>query len=261
MNSGSLNSQSPLISCKKLSIKIADKQLIKNLDWNIYPDSSWAVLGKNGAGKTHLLHTIAGLYQNYTGDINLDRAAIKSYTDKQRAQRIGLLLQNTQYTFPGTVLEYVLIGRHPHTNNWRGETTEDIEYALQAIRKVELDGFENRDIHTLSGGEIRRMEIACLLCQQIDVMILDEPVNHLDWHQQHRTLDFLTTQQGKAIVMALHDANLAARYCDNCILLLEDGLVKHGSCEEILTEENLSELYQHKVKIINTDGERIFIPS
>ena len=167
-------------------------------------------------------------------------------------------------TFPGKVLEHVLIGRHPHLNTWQWESNTDYLIAQRALATVGLTEFAQRDIHTLSGGERQRMAIATVLAQQPRIFLLDEPVNHLDWHHQHQLLATMTglAHSGScSLVMALHDVNLAARYCDHVMMLFANGKVKMGNSAELLRAETLSSLYGYDIEQFDADGKVVFIPA
>ena len=257
-------SQTPLLSTHQLSLKAGTKTLCKNIDWQIHSGEKWAILGLNGAGKTTLLHTLAGLRKTDRGEVRLSGKNIKQWNRREIAQRVGLLLQENYDPFPGQVLDYVMIGRHPHLKSWQWESSDDLAIANTAMKLVDLSGYEMRDIATLSGGERQRMAIAAVLAQQPKLFLLDEPVNHLDWHHQHSLLQVFTgliTSQNKTMVMAIHDVNLAARYCDHILMIFDNGIVKSGTVDEMLQPDNLSILYGHEVKRIKTDSAVLFMPA
>lgn len=249
-----------LISCDSLNVKIADTQVCEKLMLNINAGESWAVLGMNGCGKTTLLHTLAGLLPAQSGDIQLNNTLLNNLSRREIAQQLSLLLQHQEDHFPGTVLESVLIGRHPHLQSWQWESEEDKKLALDTLESVGLTNFSERSILTLSGGERQRVALATLLVQQTTIRLLDEPVNHLDIHHQHEVMKLLTTDNNQtANVFVLHDVNLATRYCDHALLIYTEGKTRQGVCSEVLTEQNLSELYQHPLQEIEHDGQRWFI--
>lgn len=236
------------------------------LDWQCQPGEIWAVLGRNGAGKTRLLHALAGLphdkHIRCNGDVLLNGNKLLELPRKQIAQQLGLLLQEYHEPFPGTVIDYVLMGRHPHLHAWQWETEQDYALVSSALQLVGLSDFQQRDIQTLSGGEFQRMRIAMLLVQDPQILLLDEPINHLDLQYQHAILSTLTkniTESNKAIVMTLHDVNLATRYCTHAMLLHENGRVDFGPIKEIANEKTLSALYQYPIKLIADDGQQLFI--
>ena len=179
---------------------------------------------------------------------------------KDIAQQLSLLLQHQEDHFPGTVLESVLIGRHPHLKSWQWESVEDHNLALSTLALVGLADFSERSILTLSGGERQRVALATLLVQQTKIRFLDEPVNHLDIHHQHDVMKLLTSNNNDmANVFVLHDVNLASQYCDHALLIYADGRTQQGLCADVLTNDNLTELYQHPLTEINHNGRRLFI--
>ena len=253
-----------LISCNNLNVKIADKTICKALSLSINAGENWAILGMNGCGKTTLLHTLSGLLptqsQSKPSDIKINNELLSSLSRKKIAQQLSLLLQHQEDHFPGTVLESVLIGRHPHLQSWQWETEYDHKLALNTLNIVGLENFAERSILTLSGGERQRVALATLLVQQTKIRLLDEPVNHLDIHHQHEVMKLITSNNSDVVnVFVLHDVNLAARYCDHALLIYPDGITKQAVCSEVLTEDNLSELYQHPLQEIKHNNQRWFI--
>ncbi len=253
-----------LLASEGLAIEIGGKRIGGGLDLAFRPGESWAVLGANGAGKTTLLHTLAGLRPPTEGRILLDGEALAGLRRRAIANRLGILLQASEDPFPATVLETALIGRHPHIGPWRQEGPEDYRRARQALAEVEMDALADRPIDTLSGGERRRLALATLLTQDPAVYLLDEPSNHLDLHHQIRLLGHLRARaqcNGGTLVMALHDVNLAARFCDHVVLIFHDGEVMHGPADEFLEPNHLSCLYHHPIRVVDIDGRRAFLPA
>jgi len=257
-------SNGSLLSTRGLRLVAGDRTLCRDLNWTLQAGRCWAVLGLNGAGKTTLLHTLAGIHEPDQGYVCLEQQNIRQFSRRDIAQRLGLLFQESDRVFPGTVLEHVLIGRHPHLRNWQWESAEDYRIARHALSTVGLEKFAGRDIHTLSGGERQRMAIACVLAQQPQIYLLDEPVNHLDWHHQHQllaTLTGLAQSSACALVMALHDVNLAARYCDRVMMMFSDGETLTGETHKLLQADTLSRLYGYEIERVEADGKVVFIPA
>ena len=249
-----------IINCNNLSVKIADTQVCEDLTLSINAGENWAILGMNGCGKTTLLHTLAGLLPAQSGNINLNAVNLSNLSRRNIAQQLGLLLQHQEDHFPGTVLEAVLIGRHPHIKSWQWETGSDQQLVIDTLNLVGLEHFSERSILTLSGGERQRVALATLLVQQTKIRLLDEPVNHLDINHQHEVMKILTTNKDNvANVFVLHDVNLAARYCDHALLIYGEGKVLQGTCADVLSGENLTELYQHPLQEITHNNQRWFI--
>ena len=251
------------LQCKQLTIKIAGKQVCNKLDLNIEPGKVWGILGRNGIGKTTLLHTLAGLRDAAAGNILLDEQNIKQLTRKQIAQKVGVLLQHHEDSFPATVMETVLTGRHPHINNWQWENESDLAMTRNALQQVDMHAMVTKSVQHLSGGERQRVAIATLLAQDPIYYLLDEPNSHLDLHYQINILDSLcrfARNNQRALIMTLHDINLAARFCDDVLLLNGDGEVLQGAVSELLTPEHLTQTFKHDIIAINSEHGTYFQP-
>lgn len=252
----------PLLATHHLAVEIGGKRVCRDLALAVHAGECWGMLGVNGVGKTTLLHTLAGLKPASDGEIRIEGRPLASMRRKEAGRRIGLLPQTHEDPFPSSVLETALIGRHPYLGRLEWESAGDEAIARGALAAVGLEGAEARLAHTLSGGERRLLALATLLTQDPPLYLLDEPSNHLDLHQQIAVLDLLKakTRAGRAIVMVLHDVNLAARYCDRALLLHGEGESEQGGTKEILTETTLSRLYRHRVDLLQAGERRIFIP-
>lgn len=246
-----------------LDIQIGQRSLCDGLDLELTPGHCWAILGGNGSGKTTLLHTLAGLLPGTNGEIQIDGIPLATLSRRTIAQQLGLLLQDSHDPFPTTVLEMALTGRHPHLGRWQHEGDEDIASAREALTKMDLTQMEQRMVQTLSGGERRRLAIATLLTQAPQLLLLDEPLNHLDLHHQQSLLQHLRqlSGEGRTVVIVLHDPNQALRYCDSALLLYGDGSWEKGDSEGLLTTERLSRLYKHPMRMLQQDNERLFLPA
>ncbi len=253
-----------LLRAVSLDVAVPGRHLLRGLNLNVSAGQCWALLGANGSGKTTLLHTLAGLLPPAGGSLWLQGAPLSRLPRGHIARLLGLLPQDSSDSFPATVLETALIGRHPHLGRWHNETEEDVEKARRALAQVELTALESRSCHTLSGGERRRLALATLLTQEPRLLLLDEPTNHLDLSHQMAALQHLRALADgdhRAVLMALHDVNLAARYCDHVLMLYGDGHWQAGPAAELLDETSLSRLYGHPMMCIAApDGRRAFLP-
>lgn len=246
------------LQIQQLGLTVAGKSLIQPFDVAMETGQCWAVLGLNGSGKTSLLHTLAGLRPIDSGCISLDGVALEDMPPRPRARQISLLFQQHQEQFPCTVMESVLIGRHPHLSPLQLESESDQELARNALQQVDLQAFAQRQVATLSGGEHQRMALARLLVQDTPIRLLDEPSNHLDIRHQISLLSMLQGQTDKLTVMALHDVNLALRFCDHVLMLMPGGEVVAGPTATLLNAENVSRLYQHTMQLMEQNGKRLF---
>ena len=252
-----------LLATHALHITIGTTTVCSDLELTINRGDRWCMLGRNGTGKTTLLHTLAGLRPPTAGDIILNDRPLLQTPRKSVAQHIGLLFQDHADAFPASVLETVLTGRHPWLGPLQWEGGKDLAIARDALQAVDLHNLEARLVNTLSGGERQRVSIACLLAQEPQLLLLDEPSNHLDIHHQIRMLDLLREQaahHGRGLLLVMHDLNLAVRYCNRFLLLFGNGETLQGTTETALTQANLERLYQHPLQAIPGPHGMVWLP-
>ena len=249
--------------CQSLDVSIGGKRICAGLDLELNAGQFWGLLGPNGIGKTTLLKCMAGLSLPDKGTVLLEKQAIDKLPRRAIARLLGMLQQHTVYVFDARVLETAMTGRHPHLGHWEREGPQDKQKALDAIRAVDLEGFESRSVTQLSGGEARRLAFASLIVQEPAVLLLDEPTNHLDMKHQLRIMNLVERQVShdqRSAMIALHDVNLAARYCSHILMLIGDGAWQAGPVDELLSPENLEKLYQCPVESVQTSSGLRFLP-
>ncbi|MGE0115883.1 MAG: ABC transporter ATP-binding protein [Steroidobacteraceae bacterium] len=253
--------QATELSCTALDIAVQECVLVAQLNLQLQPGTLTAVLGRNGTGKSLTLHTLAGLRPAKTGQVQLGARELQHYPRRELAQHLSFVPQDIDEPFPVTVLECALSGRHPHIDFWQWETAQDYAIARTALAAVDLQHFEQRNVETLSGGERRRLAIATALAQQPQVFILDEPTNHLDPQHQLQVLKLLRDKAdaGAAVIMSLHDPNLAARFADQALLLFGDGRWLHGNSSDIIGADTLSQLYKTTMQEFTALQGRYFV--
>ncbi len=250
-----------LLSCSGLRVSVPGRILVDELELALGNGELIAVLGQNGAGKSLTLMTLAGLRLPARGRILLDGADIGTLPRQTVARQLALLPQVVDDIFPATVLDTVLIGRHPHIGPLRRESRQDVETATTALGTMGLDDLAQRDVLTLSGGERRRLAIAQVLTQRPNVYLLDEPTNHLDPQHQLEALHVFRrlADAGAGVVACLHDVNLAVRFADRCLLLFGDGRWRLGRTADVLTETELSELFATPMEAVAWRSHRLFV--
>lgn len=204
------------------------------------------LLGPNGCGKTTLLALMAGVYRPERGVIALDGTDISRFTRRQIAQRVASVPQDTHPAFDYTVMEMVLMGRHPHLGPFALEGPVDIEIAHEMLASTGTAHLADRIYMTLSGGEKQRVVIAAALAQSPHLLLLDEPTASLDLGFQ---LDIaalllrLNHERGVSMVLATHDLNLAASLCTNVIMLRDGRVLAQGATADVLNAAMVRELY------------------
>jgi len=252
----------PRLACRDLAVSIAGRTLCAGLDLDVRAGVRWAIVGPNGAGKTTLVAVLAGLRAPTAGTVAYDGVALTTLAPRERARKRGWLPQDSVDFFPASVLETVLIGRHPHLGRFEWESAADANHAREALARFGLSGLEDRDVRTLSGGERRRVALAALVAQEPNFMLLDEPSSHLDLGQQIAALDALSTlarERGTALVMVLHDLHLALRYADFAIAL-GAGRAVAGPADDVLTADAMSHLFGHLLAAVGEGSTRTLLP-
>lgn len=200
------------------------------------------IVGPNGYGKSTLLRGVTGLLRPRSGRVTLDGAPVQSLRPSARARRIAVVSQEESEVAPLTVYETVALGRLPHRTLMSRCNEDDTKAINDALRTVEVAELADKQLAELSGGERRRVLIARALAQQADHLVLDEPTNHLDVRYQHQIMRMLRAQRA-AVIVVLHDLDLALQYCDR-VALMQDGHVTHqGPTAEVLTPEILAACY------------------
>jgi iron complex transport system ATP-binding protein len=250
------------LACTGLTIGVAGRTLVEALELRVDAGDCVAVLGPNGVGKTLTLLTLAGLRPPQAGTISVGGELLAQLPRPMIARRLGMMLQQQTDPFPTTVLETVLLGRHAQAGLWHWESPRDLEVARSALREMDLEDLEQRAAGTLSGGERRRLAMATLLAQDPGLLLLDEPLNHLDPQHRFTVLRCLARlcQTGKAVIASLHDPMLAAQYATHVLLLHGDGRWACGRTATMLTAARLEDLYQTPFAMLHHGDRPIFLP-
>lgn len=253
-----------MLSCQGLEVDIAGHLVVQRLELEVRPGQFWGLMGANGIGKTTLMRCLAGLAPGKQGHVCLDGQPIRGLPRREVAQRLGMLQQHTAYVFDASVLQTALTGRHPHLGPWQRESTPDIDKARDAIASVGLDRLEARSVTDLSGGEARRLAFAALLVQEPEIMLLDEPSNHLDLRHQVSIMSRIGDEaygNDRLAVAAMHDVNLAATFCSHVLMLFGQGEWEAGTALDMLSVERLQRMYRCPVESVDTPAGRRFHPA
>jgi ABC-type cobalamin/Fe3+-siderophores transport system ATPase subunit len=223
----------------------------------------WCVAGPNGAGKTTLLHTLAGLVAPRHGHVELDGRALGAWPSQQLARRRALLPQAARDAFSASVLETVLLGRHPYGTGWGWEDAGDHAHAWAALAAFGLEALAVRDVLTLSGGERRRVALAAAWCQGTSLLLLDEPLAHLDWHHQIDALDSMVdavSRNNACIIFSCHDLNLARRFASHALLFDGAGSAYRGAAREVLCAELASRAFGYPMVLLAAGQHEALVP-
>lgn len=253
------------IEIKDLSFSFDEEQILKKVNLKIETGKFYAILGPNGSGKTTLLRTIAKSLDVKAGAVFVHEKDINSFGIKSLAKELAVVPQNTEVQFDFSVFDLVLMGRAPYLSRFAVEEEEDLRIAQKAMELTDTWRLRDRNIHTLSGGERQRVIIARAMTQKTGIILLDEPVSHLDIYHQIEILKeikALNLTNRVTVLTVLHDLNLAAAFCDYMILMNQGKIHSLGSPAEILKKEVIKEIYGVEVDIIKApeSGRPYLIP-
>ncbi len=241
------------LTTRKLTLAYDGNVIIQGLDLAIPQGQITTLVGPNGCGKSTLLRGMARLLKPTGGTVYLEGDAIAHLPTKDLAKRLGILPQSPAAPEGLTVRELVAQGRYPHQNWLQQWSKEDELKVEEAIATTHLHEFANRPLDTLSGGQRQRAWIAMALAQDTETLLLDEPTTYLDLAHQIEVLDLLhnlNTQQGKTIIMVLHDLNQACRYADHLVALRAGQIYTQGNPQTVMTEAMVQEVFELKSRII-----------
>lgn len=231
-----------MITADGVVVRFGDATVLDSVSLVAAPGRVVGLAGPNGSGKTTLLRTMYGACIPTAGMVAVDGVPLRRMAPRAVGQRVAVVAQDATAELPFTVAEVVLLGRAPHLGAFARYSTRDRRRAAGALQRVGLRSFAGRQFATLSGGERQRALIARALVQEADHLLLDEPTNHLDVRYQHEVLA-LVRSLGLTTVVVLHDLDLAARYCDDLVLLDRGEVVASGRPEAVLQPEVLEPVW------------------
>lgn len=248
-----------VLEARGLALRVPGRTLLEDVDWQVRAGEFWCVLGRNGVGKSSLLHAAAGLTRPAQGDFLLGGAPLASLTAMQMAQRRGLLLQQQHDAFSMPTLEAVMAGRFAGGSGW-GDEQDKRRVALQALARVGLAHLAQADLLRLSGGERQRAGLATLLVQAPQLYLLDEPTSHQDIAAQLEVMGLLRALAGEgcAVVASCHDINLARRFASHVLLL--GASVRQGLVAEVMRADRLGEAFACRFRTVEIGGDELFVP-
>ena len=241
-----MNGSAPhAISAEGLSCEVEAQTLLDGVDLYAGRGRLVGLIGPNGAGKTTLLRAMSGILSYREGSVRLDGEDLESLSSRDVAASLALVPQIAPYTHGFTSIEIVLMGRYPHLGRFQIEGREDDRIARESMRMTDTERFAARTLDTLSGGERQRVFVSRALAQQPRVLLLDEPTSNLDVFHQLKVFDLVRrlVDDGLTAIAAIHDLNMAARYCDRLALLSEGRVLAEGTPEEVLSPDAIERAF------------------
>jgi len=238
-----------MITAKHIRYSVGDTQILDDVSVSLKPGTLTAILGPNGAGKSSLLKCLSGTLAPCKGDVYFNGVSLQGYPLSDLSRRRGVLSQTIALHFPFTVLELVMMGRHPYVDS--AESKNDKQVVQWALESVDAWSLKDRVFPTLSGGEQQRVQLARVLgqiwAQQQACLFLDEPTAALDLKYQHQIFQFigqLAEDYALTVCVILHDPQLARRYCDQAILMKQGRVFTAGPIARVLEPENIERVYE-----------------
>ncbi|CAN0622734.1 Hemin import ATP-binding protein HmuV [Burkholderia multivorans] len=247
-----------------LTLAAGVRTLLSGFTQAFRPGEMWCVAGPNGAGKTTLLATLAGLQAAAGGHVVVDGRPLGAWPGAQLAQRRALMPQQSHDAFSATVFDTVLLSRFPYLGGWGWERPEDRDAVRAALATFGLSDLAGRDVLSLSGGERQRVALAAALCQDAPLLLLDEPLAHLDLHHQIDCLTALTAwldAGARTVLFSCHDLNLARRFATHALLLDGRGRAWAGPVADVLTPERASDAFGYPLVLIRDGGRDALLPA
>ncbi len=238
-----------MISIKGLSVSYDRKMALSNVFTEVEEGSLCGILGPNGAGKSTFFKAILGLIPVNTGKILVDGKPIK-----EQRKRVVYVPQkgDIDWQFPATVMDVVLMGRYPHLKLFQRISTHDKDLAIEALRDMGIEHLKNRQIGELSGGQQQRVFLARAVCQEADILLLDEPFVGVDITTEEKIVEILKSlaNQGKTLLVVHHDLSKVTDYFDH-VILLNQRIIAAGKTEETFTEGNIGKTYGGQLTILH----------
>ena len=227
--------------------------ILNHIDFQFYKGKFYSVVGPNGSGKTTLLKALTKNISIEMDSIFINDVDLYHISSKESAKLISYVPQVFDFSFDFTVKDIVMMGRNPHISRFGKESSKDMGKVYEAMEITGVRKYEKKSINELSGGEKQRAVIARAICQDSDIMILDEPISQLDIHHQYeimKILENLVLTHGKTVICVLHDLNIAAEFSDEIIMMKDGKIFYSGISEIVLNEKNISTIYNMPVKVM-----------
>jgi iron complex transport system ATP-binding protein len=242
-----------MLKIEGLSVSYGTRRVLNNVSLEVNSGEVVALIGPNGAGKSTLVRAVSGVIPADSGAIRCDGCDLSSLPPMQRARSLAVVPQAASLPPAFTVWETVLMGRTPYLNFLGQVSSKDDAIARLALQKVDALELSARRVGELSGGEQQRVLLARALAQSTPILLLDEPTSNLDLHYQvsfMETVSDLARREHLAVLVALHDLNLAARYANRMALLVDGEIKAAGTPRQVLTPELISMAYDLPVQVI-----------
>ena len=246
----------PMLDVSDLAVTFGDQPVVSGVDFGVDRGTFVGLVGPNGAGKTTVLRTVKGTLAPDRGTVRVDGEPVSDRSAKAVSRLVASTPQGTDLSFDFTVRQTVEMGRTPHLGRFDRMGEVDRRAVETAMERASVSRFADRAFTSLSGGERQRVLLARALAQETPVLLLDEPTANLDINHAVRTLELVRSlvADGKTAVAAIHDLNLAARYCDELVLLAGGGVRAAGRPSAVLTSDTLRDAFDAETLVTTQPG-------
>lgn len=237
-----------VLQVKNLSYKVPARRLLQDISITVPKGSFVGLIGPNGSGKTTLLKNVYQVLCPESGEISIEEQDIRSLTQKQIARKMAVLRQESETDFDYSVQEITTMGRFPYHGLLDPDSAEDKKIVEKNLKRVGMWDSRERMMSTLSGGEKQRVMIARALTQDTGFLVLDEPTNHLDIYYKLEILE-LVKSMDITVISAIHDLDLAGKYCDFLFVIAAGIIVAKGTPRQVITQDMMREVFRVNTKI------------
>jgi iron complex transport system ATP-binding protein len=248
--------EAPLVEARGVGVTIGGTEILRGADLSLMPGELLAIIGPNGAGKSTFARTICGLQKPSAGTIKWSGRDLSSLKGRELARLRAFVPQRAQVPNGVTVVDAVKIGRSAHLKPLQGFTAEDREAIASSLERARMDGFEDRLLSTLSGGEMQRVQVAVGLAQGAPVLVADEPTAQLDLGATSAVSKLLRrlVTDGLGVLLIVHDLALAAAVADRLIVMSDGETIATGAPLEVLTSQLISEVWGVEAELVRHQG-------
>ena len=252
-----------IINIEKLNYSYGKKEVLKELSLDIDENKLTGIIGPNGCGKSTLAKNIIKYINGKFESFKIMDTDIRELSHKKIAQLISYIPQKSTIISNISVFDYVLLGRFPLLkNSWDNYSEKDYEIVENNINLLNIKELRNRNVETLSGGELQKALLARALAQEAKILLLDEPTSALDLNNAvefMKILKNISIKKEMSVVIIIHDLNLASLFCDNLIILKDGRFIEKGSPKEVINEANIKSVYNLDCKVCYNENDKPYI--
>ena len=249
------------VKVEQVEFKYSDTKILDKIMLDVSKGECLSIVGPNGAGKSTLVKCIIGLLSPQKGTVLIDGENLLKIKSIEVAKKVGYVPQSQSNVFPLKVFDMVLLGRRPHVS-WRS-SEDDLNKVINALKILDIEHLSMRQFNEISGGQQQKVIIARALAQEPKILLLDEPISNLDIKHQLEVMELvkeLSTEYKITSIMVVHDLNIAARYSDKVAMMHNGRIQAYGQPEDVLTKENISNVYDVDVEIGVISGKPYIVP-